>query len=71
LTLSGHTHGMQMGIELAWFKFSPAQFKFSKWAGLYQELGQYLYINRGFGFLGFAGRVGIPPEITVFELKKA
>lgn len=71
LTLSGHTHGMQMGIELEWFKFSPAQFKFSKWAGLYQELGQYLYINRGFGFLGFAGRVGIPPEITVFELRKA
>lgn len=71
LTLSGHTHGAQMGVELAWLKWSPVKYIYKKWAGLYDELGQYLYINRGFGFLGFAGRVGIPPEITVITLKKS
>jgi len=71
LTLSGHTHGAQMGVELAWLKWSPIKFLYKKWAGLYEELGQYLYINRGFGFLGFAGRVGIPPEITVITLKRS
>jgi len=71
LTLSGHTHGAQMGVELAWLKWSPVKYIYKKWAGLYDELGQYLYINRGFGFLGFAGRVGIPPEITVITLKRS
>lgn len=70
LTLAGHTHGLQMGIELPNFKWSPIQYFYPKWAGLYQEQGQYLYVNRGFGFIGFAGRVGIRPEISVFTLKK-
>ncbi len=69
LTLSGHTHGMQMGVEAFGIKWSPIQYFYKYWAGLYQELNQYLYVNRGFGFMGFAGRVGIPPEITVFTLK--
>lgn len=71
LTLAGHTHGMQMGIEAFGIKWSPIQYSYRRWAGLYQELNQYLYVNRGFGFMAFAGRVGIPPEITVFTLKKA
>ena len=71
LTLSGHTHGMQFGIERFGIKFSPVSFKYPKWAGLYQVGKQYLYVNRGFGFLGFPGRVGIYPEITNFTLKKA
>ena len=71
LTLSGHTHGMQMGIEAMGIKWSPIQYFYNRWAGLYQELNQYLYVNRGFGFMAFAGRVGIPPEITVFTLKKS
>lgn len=72
LTLSGHTHGMQFGIEIPYFNFkwSPVKFSYPKWAGLYKEKNQYLYINRGFGFIGFPGRVGIWPEITVIELKK-
>ncbi|MFM6935461.1 MAG: metallophosphoesterase [Flavobacteriales bacterium] len=68
LTLSGHTHGMQFGIERFGIKFSPVSFKYRKWAGLYQVGKQYLYVNRGFGFLGFPGRVGIYPEITLFTL---
>lgn len=71
LTLSGHTHGMQMGIDLPWFKWSPVKWRYKKWAGLYQENNRYLHINRGFGFLGFSGRVGIWPEITVIELRKS
>lgn len=71
LTLSGHTHGFQMGIEIPWLKWSPSQYIYSKWAGLYEEDNQYLYVNRGFGWLGFAGRVGIPPEITVITLRRA
>jgi predicted MPP superfamily phosphohydrolase len=71
LTLSGHTHGMQFGIERFGIKFSPVSFKYRKWAGLYQVGKQYLYVNRGFGFLGFPGRVGIYPEITHFTLRKA
>lgn len=71
LTLSGHTHGAQMGVEIGNFKWSPIKFRYPKWAGLYEEAGKYLHINRGFGFLGFSGRVGILPEITVLELKKA
>lgn len=70
LTLSGHTHGSQMGIETKGLRWSPVQYMYKRWAGLYQELGQYLYINRGFGFLAFAGRVGMSPEITVLTLKK-
>ena len=69
LTLSGHTHGMQMGIEALGIKWSPIQYFYKYWAGLYQELNQYLYVNRGFGFMGFAGRIGIAPEITTFTLK--
>lgn len=72
LTLSGHTHGMQFGIEIPGFiKFSPIQFVYKKWAGLYKEGNQYLYVNRGLGFLGYPGRVGILPEITLLELKSA
>ncbi len=69
LTLSGHTHGMQFGIEIPGIKWSPVKYKYPRWAGLYEEKGQYLYVNRGFGFLGLPGRVGIWPEITVIELK--
>ena len=72
LTLSGHTHGMQFGIEIpGWIKWSPIEFKYKYWAGLYQEAGRYINVNRGFGFLAFPGRVGIWPEITVIELKKS
>ncbi|WP_299015867.1 metallophosphoesterase [uncultured Polaribacter sp.] len=71
LTLSGHTHGLQMGIEIpGWFKFSPSQFVYKQWAGLYEEAGRYINVNRGFGYHAFPGRVGIWPEITVIELKK-
>ncbi|WP_299054018.1 metallophosphoesterase [uncultured Polaribacter sp.] len=71
LTLSGHTHGLQMGIELpGWFKWSPSQFAYKQWAGLYKEFGRYINVNRGFGYHFFPGRVGIWPEITVIELKK-
>ena len=69
LTLSGHTHGAQMGVEIKGFKWSPIKYRYPKWAGLYSENGRYLHINRGFGFLGFSGRVGIAPEITVLELR--
>ncbi|GGG89310.1 hypothetical protein GCM10007415_24320 [Parapedobacter pyrenivorans] len=68
LTLSGHTHGMQFGIESRWFKWSPVQYFYKEWAGLYQLGHQYLYVNRGFGFLGYLGRLGMPPEITLLEL---
>ncbi len=69
LTFSGHTHGMQFGIELAEkFRWSPAQYVYKQWAGLYQQGKQWLYVNRGFGFLGYPGRVGILPEITRIEL---
>lgn len=70
LTLSGHTHGMQMGVETPWIRWSPAKFRYPNWAGLAEQAGRYLYVNRGFGFHAFAGRVGIWPEITVIELKK-
>ncbi|MEJ7740801.1 MAG: metallophosphoesterase [Chitinophagaceae bacterium] len=68
LMLSGHTHGMQFGIEIPWFKWSPVQFMYKQWAGLYEEGKQKLYVNRGFGFIGYPGRVGILPEITVIQL---
>ncbi len=71
LTLSGHTHGMQFGIEIPGFKWSPVKFKYPRWAGLYQEKDKYLYVNRGFGFIGLPGRVGIWPEITLLELYSA
>jgi predicted MPP superfamily phosphohydrolase len=69
LTLSGHTHGAQFGIELFGFKWSPIKYLYRQWAGLYEKAGQYLYVNRGFGFLGLKGRVGIWPEITVITLR--
>lgn len=68
LTLSGHTHGMQFGIDLKNFKWSPVKYKYPKWADLYESEGKYLYVNRGFGVIGYPGRVGVLPEITVFEL---
>jgi len=68
LTLSGHTHGMQFGVELPGFKWSPIQYVYKQWAGLYETGKQKLYVNRGFGFIGYPGRVGILPEITVIEL---
>ncbi|MBL7866193.1 MAG: metallophosphoesterase, partial [Cyclobacteriaceae bacterium] len=71
LTLSGHTHGFQFGIEVPGIKWSPVQYVYKQWAGLYNKGHQYLYVNRGFGFLGYPGRVGISPEITVIELQKA
>lgn len=70
LTLSGHTHGMQFGIERFGIRWSPVKYYYKRWAGLYQEGDQYLYVNRGFGYLGFPGRVGIYPEITLIELTK-
>jgi len=71
LTLSGHTHGAQMGIEIGNFKISPVQLRYKRWAGLYRENDQYLYVNRGLGYLAFPGRVGIWPEITLIDLQKA
>lgn len=68
LTLAGHTHGMQFGVELPGIKWSPVQYVYRQWAGLYEEAKQKLYVNRGFGFIGYPGRVGILPEITVIEL---
>ena len=71
LTLSGHTHGMQFGIEIpGWIKWSPVKWRYKYWAGIYEEMGQRINVNRGFGFLGYPGRVGIWPEITVITLKK-
>jgi hypothetical protein len=68
LMLAGHTHGMQFGFETPFFKWSPVQWVYKQWAGLYEEGKQKLYVNRGFGFIGYPGRVGILPEITVIEL---
>lgn len=71
LTLSGHTHGMQFGIEIpGWIKWSPVKWRYKHWAGIYQEAGRFINVNRGFGFLAYPGRVGIWPEITVITLKK-
>ncbi len=71
LTLSGHTHGMQFGLNALGIKWSPIKYRYKKWAGLYTEQDQHLYINRGFGFLGLPGRIGMWPEITQFEFVKA
>jgi len=68
LALAGHTHGMQFGIEIPGLKWSPVQYVYKQWAGLYEEGNQKLYVNRGYGFIGYPGRVGILPEITVIEL---
>lgn len=70
LSLAGHTHGFQFGVEIPGFKWSPSQYAYPRWAGLYKERNQYLYVNRGLGFLGYPGRVGIPPEITILTLTK-
>ncbi|WP_210463403.1 metallophosphoesterase [Rufibacter roseolus] len=71
LMLSGHTHGMQFGVNIPGFKWSPVQYVYKQWAGLYQKGRQHLYVNVGLGFLGYHGRVGFLPEITVFEFKRA
>lgn len=72
LTLSGHTHGMQFGIEIpGWFKWSPVQWRYKQWVGLYKKADQWLHVNRGFGYLAYPGRVGMWPEITLLELKGA
>jgi predicted MPP superfamily phosphohydrolase len=68
LTLAGHTHGMQFGIEIPGFRWSPVKYVYDEWAGLYESGKQKLYVNRGFGFIGYPGRVGILPEITLIEL---
>lgn len=70
LTFAGHTHGYQMGVKLGKFVWSPAQYRFKQWAGLYQEGDQYLYVNRGFGCIGYPGRIGMPPELTIVELRR-
>jgi len=70
LTLSGHTHGFQFGINCGKIRWSPSQYQYQQWLGLYQHGGQYLYVNAGFGFIAFPGRVGIRPEITVITLRK-
>jgi predicted MPP superfamily phosphohydrolase len=71
IQFSGHTHGFQFGVEIGNFKWSPSQYAYKQWAGLYQEGSQYLYVNRGFGYLGYPGRIGMPPELTIMELKRA
>ena len=70
LQLSGHTHGMQFGIEIPGFKWSPAQYKYKQWGGLYKDDGSQIYVNRGLGHLGYAGRVGILPDISILNIKR-
>jgi len=70
MMFAGHTHGFQFGIEIGSFKWSPVQYVYKQWAGLYQEGNQYLYVNRGFGYIGYPGRIGILPELTIVELEK-
>ncbi|NNM24007.1 MAG: metallophosphoesterase [Flavobacteriaceae bacterium] len=71
LTLSGHTHGMQFGVEIPGFiRWSPVKYRYEEWAGIYERAGEFLNVNRGFGFIGYPGRVGIWPEVTVIKLKK-
>jgi predicted MPP superfamily phosphohydrolase len=70
IMFSGHTHGFQFGVEVGDFKWSPSQYAYKQWAGLYQQDHQYLYVNRGYGFIGYPGRIGMPPELTVITLKK-
>ena len=70
LMLSGHTHGMQFGVDTSWWRWSPVQYMYPQWAGLYRQGSQQLYVNRGYGYLGYPGRLGILPEITVLELTR-
>ena len=70
LQLSGHTHGMQFGIEIPGFKWSPSKYRYKEWAGLYAENNHQLYVNRGLGHLAYAGRVGIMPDISILNIKK-
>jgi len=71
LSLAGHTHGFQFGIEVGNLKWSPAQYRYKQWAGLYSYGNQHIYVNRGYGFIGYPGRIGMPPEITILTLKAA
>ena len=71
ITFAGHTHGFQFGVEIGDFRWSPSKYIYKQWADLHQEENQYLYVNRGFGFIGYPGRIGIMPEVTIIELKKA
>lgn len=71
LMLAGHTHGFQFGVEVGDFKWSPSQYVYKQWAGFYSNNQQHLYVNRGYGYLGYPGRIGMPPEITIIELKQA
>lgn len=71
IAFAGHTHGMQFGVELGSFQWSPVQYRYKQWGGLYKEGDQHLYVNRGFGYIGYPGRVGILPEITMVELVRA
>jgi len=71
LTLSGHTHGMQFGVEVPGFRWSPVQYVYKEWADWYEDGKQHLYVNRGLGFIGYPGRVGIEPEVTLIELERA
>lgn len=68
IMFSGHTHGFQFGVEIGDIKWSPSQYAYKQWSGLYQQGSQYLYVNRGFGYLGYPGRIGMPPELTIMEL---
>jgi hypothetical protein len=68
LTFSGHTHGAQFGLETANFQWSPVKYMYKQWAGLYQTGEQFLYVNRGFGYLGYPGRIGIRPEVGLIKL---
>ena len=70
LQLSGHTHGMQFGVEVPGFKWSPAKFRYKEWAGLYTSQNSQIYVNRGLGHLGYAGRVGIMPDISILNIRK-
>lgn len=70
IMFSGHTHGFQFGVEIGDFKWSPSQYAYKQWSGLYRQGKQYLYVNRGFGYLGYPGRIGMPPELTIMELKR-
>ena len=70
VSFAGHTHGFQMGIRIGDFRWSPSQYLYKQWAGLYQQGKQYLYVNRGYGCIGYPGRIGMPPELTVVELRR-
>jgi predicted MPP superfamily phosphohydrolase len=70
MMFAGHTHGMQFGVEFGDFKWSPVQYVYPEWSGLYESNAQKLYVNVGYGFLGYPGRIGILPEITIFEFKR-